>query len=91
MVESIRNAWRSILFSAAAVIAGGLLGITAAPVQASTSREPPTWTCAGTDECHAGTQECCRNNPDIPIGQGSCTTMCDVCTGPGCQPGGGGA
>lgn len=34
------------------------------------------YSCQGTDVCHEGESPCCKNNPLIPVGQGSCYTNC---------------
>jgi hypothetical protein len=78
--ESRIRSWRRILL-ATAVFAGGVitgLGFAAQTAAAATPRFD-SWTCFGTDECHAGTRTCCETSPD-----GHCTTQCPVCSGAGC-------
>lgn len=72
---------RNVLTFSSAVgiaITAIVLGMTLSPknVDASSSHYMLTWSCEGSDICHAGEQICCDFNPDIAVGSGSCYTNC---------------
>lgn len=68
MTDRLKTGWRSLLLTAAVVVGGVALGISAAP-RAASADPLRTWSCAGTDECHDGTAKCCTMFTH-------CSTMC---------------
>lgn len=78
--ESRTRSWRRTVLAAAVLVGSVVAGLSLGPEPgAAATPQFDSWTCFGTDVCHAGTRSCCETAPD-----GHCTTQCPVCTGAGC-------